>query len=40
MDVEVQNEKNPDGNGQRDEQNPGKGSFHAEQTPVMDLCNR
>jgi hypothetical protein len=34
MDVEVDNEKNPDGHGQRDEKNPCKRSFHAEVTPV------
>jgi len=34
MNVEVDNEKNPDGHGQRDEKDPCKRSFHAEFTPA------
>jgi len=35
----VDNEKNPDGNRQRDEKNPCKRSFHSEYTPVTDLSS-
>src|SRR5512137_6757 len=34
MEVEMDNEKNPDGHGQREEKDPCKRSFHAEHTPV------
>jgi hypothetical protein len=34
VDVEVDNEKNPDGNNQRDEKNPCKRSFHSVVTPL------
>jgi hypothetical protein len=37
MQLEVNEDENPDGDGQRDEKDPGKRSFHSERTPLTDL---